>query len=158
MWQTLETKARFIQQAMSGRVSVRTAKDIEGGALTYAGIKAIASGNPAVMETAARIQREWGTQMSHRASSLTPRLLRTSAAMPTRAINQWIMPVRIVVHSADWRPAADDILMDNLSAFTTGVIFARSVEMCASDTVGVRNRCLGYRHISLSARADNSMP
>jgi len=35
---------------MSGRVSVRTADDIEGGALTYAEIKAIASGNPAVME------------------------------------------------------------------------------------------------------------
>jgi hypothetical protein len=32
---------------MSGRVSVRTAEDVEGGALTYAEIKAIASGNPA---------------------------------------------------------------------------------------------------------------
>ena len=50
MWQTLETKARFIQQVMSGQTSVRTAEDLEGGALTYAEIKAIASGNPAVME------------------------------------------------------------------------------------------------------------
>ena len=50
MWQTLETKARFIQQVMSGETSVRTAEDLEGGALTYAEIKAIASGNPAVME------------------------------------------------------------------------------------------------------------
>src|SRR5712692_6463837 len=50
MWQTLETKARFIQQVMSGHTSVRTAEDLEGGALTYAEIKAIASGNPAVME------------------------------------------------------------------------------------------------------------
>ena len=50
MWQTLETKARFIQQVMSGSTSVRTAEDLEGGALTYAEIKAIASGNPAVME------------------------------------------------------------------------------------------------------------
>ena len=50
MWQTLETKARFIQQVMSGSTSVRQAEDIEGGALTYAEIKAIASGNPAVME------------------------------------------------------------------------------------------------------------
>ena len=49
-WQTLETKARFIQQVMSGQTSVRTADDLEGGALTYAEIKAIASGNPAVME------------------------------------------------------------------------------------------------------------
>jgi hypothetical protein len=50
MWQTLETKARFIQQVMTGATSVRQAEDIEGGALTYAEIKAIASGNPAVME------------------------------------------------------------------------------------------------------------
>jgi N12 class adenine-specific DNA methylase len=50
MWQTLEAKARFIQQVMNGETSVRTAEDITGGALTYAEIKAIASGNPAVME------------------------------------------------------------------------------------------------------------
>jgi hypothetical protein len=49
-WQTLETKARFINQVMNGSVTVREAQDLEGGALTYAEIKAIASGNPAVME------------------------------------------------------------------------------------------------------------
>ncbi len=50
MWQTLETKARFIQQVMRGETSVRSAEDLESGALTYAEIKAIASGNPAVVE------------------------------------------------------------------------------------------------------------
>jgi len=50
MWQTLETKARFIQQVMSGHTSVRTAEDLDGGALTCAKIKAIASGSPAVTE------------------------------------------------------------------------------------------------------------
>src|SRR5207249_2702631 len=44
------TKARFIQQVMSGRVTVREAEDLEGGALSFAEIKAIASGNPLVME------------------------------------------------------------------------------------------------------------
>jgi len=50
MWQTLETKARFIQQVMAGHTSVRAAEDLEASTLTYAEIKAIASGNPAVME------------------------------------------------------------------------------------------------------------
>jgi len=50
MWQTLEIKARFINQVMNGSVTVRQAEDLEGGALTFAEIKAIASGNPAVME------------------------------------------------------------------------------------------------------------
>jgi hypothetical protein len=46
----LETKARFIHQVMRGETSVRSAEDLENGALTYAEIKAIASGNPAVVE------------------------------------------------------------------------------------------------------------
>ena len=46
----LETKARFIQQVITGHTAVRSAEDLEGGALTYAEIKAIASGNPAIME------------------------------------------------------------------------------------------------------------
>src|SRR5437763_15616680 len=50
MWQTLETKQRFIQQIMSGKVTVREAEDLESGALSFAEIKALASGNPAVME------------------------------------------------------------------------------------------------------------
>ena len=49
-WQLLENKARFVNQVMNGSVTVRQAEDLEGGALTYAEIKAIASGNPAVME------------------------------------------------------------------------------------------------------------
>jgi hypothetical protein len=50
MWQLLENKARFINQVMNGSVTLRQAEDLEGGAFTYAEIKAIASGNPAVME------------------------------------------------------------------------------------------------------------
>ncbi|MDQ2777103.1 MAG: DEAD/DEAH box helicase family protein [Acidobacteriota bacterium] len=50
MWQTLETKARFIHQVMRGETSVRSAEDLDSSALTYAEIKAIASGNPAVVE------------------------------------------------------------------------------------------------------------
>ncbi len=50
MWQTLETKQRFIQQVMTGDSTVREAEDLERGALSFAEIKAIASGNPLVME------------------------------------------------------------------------------------------------------------
>jgi hypothetical protein len=50
MWQTLKTKADFIRQVMTGRTTVRTAEDLDTGALTWAEVMAIASGNPAVME------------------------------------------------------------------------------------------------------------
>lgn len=60
MWQALETKARFISQVMTGDVNQRTADDIGGQELSYAEVKAIASGNPAVLtlaETDAELQR-----------------------------------------------------------------------------------------------------
>jgi N12 class adenine-specific DNA methylase len=60
MWQTLETKARFINQIMTGKSGVRQADDIGGQELSFAEVKAIASGNPAVMtlaEADAELQR-----------------------------------------------------------------------------------------------------
>jgi len=52
MWQTLETKCRFISQIMTGDATVRRAEDVDAAALTYAEVKAIASGNPLVIEKA----------------------------------------------------------------------------------------------------------
>jgi hypothetical protein len=52
MWQTLETKCRFIAQVMNGDATVRRAEDVDAAALTYAEVKAIASGNPLVIEKA----------------------------------------------------------------------------------------------------------
>jgi hypothetical protein len=60
MWQALETKAKFIAQIMSGESGVRCAEDIGGQELSYAEVKAIASGNPAVLtlaEADAELQR-----------------------------------------------------------------------------------------------------
>jgi N12 class adenine-specific DNA methylase len=60
MWQALETKARFIAQVMTGASTLRTAEDIGGQELSYAEVKAIASGNPAVLtlaEADAELQR-----------------------------------------------------------------------------------------------------
>ncbi len=52
MWQTLENKCRFIAQVMNGDAAVRRAEDVDAAALTYAEVKAIASGNPLVIEKA----------------------------------------------------------------------------------------------------------
>ncbi len=60
MWQALETKARFIAQVMAGDAGPRRAEDIGGQELSYAEVKAIASGNPAVLtlaEADAELQR-----------------------------------------------------------------------------------------------------
>jgi N12 class adenine-specific DNA methylase len=52
MWQALETKARFISQVITGENAARRAEDIGGQELSYAEVKAIASGNPAVLTLA----------------------------------------------------------------------------------------------------------
>jgi N12 class adenine-specific DNA methylase/predicted RNA methylase len=60
MWQALETKARFIGQVITGENAGRRAEDIGGQELSYAEVKAIASGNPAVLtlaEADAELQR-----------------------------------------------------------------------------------------------------
>jgi N12 class adenine-specific DNA methylase len=60
MWQALETKARFIGQVITGDNALRRAEDIGGQELSYAEVKAIASGNPAVLtlaEADAELQR-----------------------------------------------------------------------------------------------------
>lgn len=60
MWQALETKARFIGQVITGDNAARRAEDVGGQELSYAEVKAIASGNPAVLtlaEADAELQR-----------------------------------------------------------------------------------------------------
>ncbi len=52
MWQCLETKAKFISQVMTGQATARRIEDLDSPALTYAEVKAIASGNPLVIEKA----------------------------------------------------------------------------------------------------------
>ncbi|MDG3008309.1 hypothetical protein [Paludisphaera mucosa] len=60
MWQALETKARFIAQVVTGESGTRRAEDVGGQESSYAEVKAIASGDPAVLtlaEADAELQR-----------------------------------------------------------------------------------------------------
>ncbi|MCL2590914.1 MAG: DEAD/DEAH box helicase [Betaproteobacteria bacterium] len=52
LWQTLETKARFIAQVMRGDQSLRSVEDVALATLSYAEVKALASGNPLIIEKA----------------------------------------------------------------------------------------------------------
>lgn len=51
-WQTVERKATFIHQIMRGDVGAREIDDIGDQALSYAEVKALATGNPLIMERA----------------------------------------------------------------------------------------------------------
>lgn len=49
-WQLIETKQRFISQIMQGDTSIRKMDDMDDTILNYAQVKAIASGNPLILE------------------------------------------------------------------------------------------------------------
>lgn len=51
-WQTVERKARFIGQVMRGRLDVREIEDIADNALSFAEVKALAAGDPLILEQA----------------------------------------------------------------------------------------------------------
>jgi Helicase conserved C-terminal domain len=67
-WQTVERKARFINQIMRGRLDVREIEDIGENTLSFAEVKALASGDPLILDKArvdtevtrlARLERAW---------------------------------------------------------------------------------------------------
>ncbi len=50
MWQTLETKAKFIASVMTGRAETRNIDELDNLSMNYAEMKAASAGNPKIME------------------------------------------------------------------------------------------------------------
>ena len=50
LWQIIENKQRFISQIMTSKTPVHSAEDVDEATLSYAEIKAIATGNPLIKE------------------------------------------------------------------------------------------------------------
>ena len=49
-WQVIENKKKFISQIMTSKSPVRSCEDVDEAALTYAEVKALATGNPYIKE------------------------------------------------------------------------------------------------------------
>lgn len=73
MWQTIERKARFISQVMRGRLDIREIEDLPSDVLNAAEAKALASGNPLLLERSIalnelgrleRLERAWHRNQS----------------------------------------------------------------------------------------------
>jgi hypothetical protein len=152
MWQALETKARFIAQVMTGDSAVRRADDIGGQELSYAEVKAIASGNPAVLtlaEADADLQRLTVLKKHHADEQYLPRRLRELPEAIARlerrvaALDQDIATAR--THAKDplavgericRRDEAVDLLAARLTSLPTSVHEALNVPL---------GRCRGLR-------------
>jgi len=71
MWQTLENKAKFIQQFRTGNAGQRRISDVDDLVLSYAEVKALAAENPKILEVV-RLESELndlrGQDMAHRSA------------------------------------------------------------------------------------------
>ncbi|HZZ82033.1 MAG TPA: DEAD/DEAH box helicase family protein [Gemmataceae bacterium] len=124
MWQALETKARFIGQVIRGDNVARRAEDVGSQELSYAEVKAIASGNPAVLtlaEADAELQRLTLLQKNHLDEQYVARrsvrdLPKTIAELSQRLTNLTTDQTTMNAHAAspftigDRRVARDDIV------------------------------------------------
>ena len=140
MWQTVERKARFINQLMRGRLDVREIEDLGEDVIGFAELKAIASGDPLILEKAkidaeverlGRVQRAW--QRGHHAlrSTITAGEKRVDVReQQLAAVNQalpWVRDTRgdlfsmsIDGHSYTHRTDAASALAANLRTVARG--------------------------------------
>ena len=131
MWQALETKARFISRVMTGDNAARRAEDVGGQELSYAEVKALASGNPAFLvlaEADAELQRLNLLKRSHADEQYLARRLRE---LPD-AIEQ--LSQRLAKLTADMEAAtahADDPIAIGTTVYPGDVIDALGARLDA---------------------------
>ncbi len=133
MWQALETKARFIGQVVTGDNAARRAEDIGGQELSYAEVKAIASGNPAVLtlaEADAELQRLALLKKNHLDEQYVARrsvrdLPETIASLTKRLSSLAADQATLATH------AADPILIGNRQPAREEVLAALGAELDA---------------------------
>jgi N12 class adenine-specific DNA methylase len=141
MWQTLERKARFIHDIMSPAIGTREITDIGDTVLSYSEAKALATGNPLLLDKAeadaalTRLQRAARaharnqdtlrytiTQLEDRIARLTTHLTQIDTAIARRrdtSGSKFIMTIG--QHQHDRRADADrhlaDLIRDQLAQF-----------------------------------------
>ena len=126
-WQTLACKAKFIEQIMTAGQGLRSVEDLSMTAMTYAEIKALASGNPLVIEKAEidiKVQKltlsldhweqdRWRT--SRRNAEIKARLAYIEKALPL--LEKDVAAVKQAVN-ADFKPSGE--LMTQAVSGVTG--------------------------------------
>ena len=78
-WQTVERKAKFIAQVTRGRLDVRQIDDIGESTLSYTEVKALASGDPLLLEHASAANELTKLQRQRRAWERNRQLLHDTA-------------------------------------------------------------------------------
>jgi len=131
-WQTVERKAKFIAQVTRGRLDVRAIDDIGDQALSYTEVKALASGDPLILDHARasnevtrleRLERAWGQNRQQLRYTLT------SAVEREKARGEDVAAIdAAIVRRVDTR--------GELFAFTIGAVTHRERKAAAEALLG----------------------
>jgi hypothetical protein len=80
LFQLIENKQKFVAQIMTSKLPVRSAEDIDDTALSYSEIKALATGNPLIIEKA-QLESDVGKLKILRASHLNQKYMLEDKAL-----------------------------------------------------------------------------
>jgi hypothetical protein len=131
-WQTVERKAKFIAQVTRGRLDVRAVDDVGDQALSYTEVKALASGDPLILDHARvsnevtrleRLERAWGQNRQQ---------LRYTLASAVEREKAWAQDVEAIDASIARRVDT----RGDLFAFTVGAVTHRERKTAAEALLG----------------------
>ena len=141
MWQTVERKAKFIAQLMRGRLDVREIEDVGDNTLSYAEVKALASGDPLILEKAhadAELTRLARLQRAHeRNQHALRRTIATTQTHVDRAARELPAVQAAIAVRTDTRGDAFQMTVDGRHASTRAQA-AQLLEHWAATTLSER--------------------
>lgn len=124
-WQTVERKASFIDQIMAGEITERWVEDIGDDALSYAEVKALATGDPRIMERAGVMSELSKLQRLEAAARSEQSSLRNRAAASGRDEERW-RSLSTALRTA--APQATSTAGDNFRMIVTGRTFHKRTD------------------------------
>jgi hypothetical protein len=167
-WQTVTRKAAFIAQIMRGTLEVREIEDIGDSALSYNEVKALAAGNPLLLDHAeaqAELTRLERLQTNHHLGREVLRLtigtanstitaMRTRAGAADSAITKRVdvrgdnFAITLATHTYTARPDAIAALRDTLTTFMTDPGIERGTSRILGTFGGFDVQATLYRDIN----------
>lgn len=115
MWQTIENKQKFISQIMTSKSPVRSCEDVDETALSYAEVKALATGNPYIKE-----KMDLEVQVS-RLKLVKANFLSQRYALEDRILKQMPFEIRSIQERIDGYRADIELYKANASAEFPGM-------------------------------------
>lgn len=163
MWQLVENKQKFIAQIMTSKSPVRSAEDVDETSLSYGEVKALASGNPMIMEKCS-LEAEVGKLNILKANylnqkyELEDKIIKYYPCEIQKA-KEYIKGLALDISCADSNPIAENdvfsILIQNKTYDERTSAGETIIELCKALKNGERKNIGLYRGFRLSICYDS---